>query len=71
MPIIKRLCFNSKQTAFERYDLHPTPIEHLEYLEKVLPEISISESTKDWVLSMDAELKLGDYVWNPKLPKIL
>lgn len=32
-------------------DFHPTPEEHLEYLEKVLPEFDISGTTKDWVYS--------------------
>ena len=31
-----------------RDDVHPTPLEHLEYLEKVLPEFSISDATRIW-----------------------
>jgi hypothetical protein len=30
-------------------DLHPTPLEHLEYLDMIVPEISISDSTREWV----------------------
>lgn len=29
-------------------DFHPTPIEHLEYIQKVLPEISLKPSTIEW-----------------------
>lgn len=31
-----------------RTDCHPTPSEHLEYLDKILPEIKISNSTRLW-----------------------
>jgi hypothetical protein len=30
-------------------DLHPTPLEHLEYLDRVVPEIAISDATRQWV----------------------
>jgi len=30
------------------YDLHPTPLEHLKYLDLVVPEISISQATRQW-----------------------
>jgi hypothetical protein len=30
-------------------DLHPTPLEHLEYLDKILPELPISKKTRKWV----------------------
>ena len=36
-----------------RKDLHPSPAEHLEYLDKVLPEIKISQYTRDWVSQAD------------------
>lgn len=53
----------------KRYDLHPTPSEHLEYLEKVLPEISISQSTKDWVAHVDAQARSSErcspWPWQP------
>jgi hypothetical protein len=32
-----------------RTDTHPIPLEHLEYLDKVLPEITISDTTRQWV----------------------
>ena len=34
---------------FVRTDAHATPLEHLEYLDKVLPEITISNDTREWV----------------------
>lgn len=30
-------------------DLHPTPLEHLEYITTVAPEIHISEETRNWI----------------------
>jgi hypothetical protein len=38
---------SSKKSA--RFDSHPTPAEHLEYLLKVCPEIELSKFTIDWV----------------------
>jgi len=39
-----------------RPDPHPTPMEHLEYLEKVLPNYNISIETRNWIKNY----KLGD-----------
>lgn len=36
-----------------REDPHPTPIEHLEYVNKVLPEFTISQQTRDWCIELD------------------
>jgi len=36
-----------------RIDTHPTPLEHLEYVEKVLPEFDVSSQTKNWVAEVD------------------
>ena len=49
-------------------DYHPIPSEHLQYLEKVLPEIEISKLTRDWVLTMDADVKLNRCKWRPETP---
>ena len=38
-----------KYKMWRRYDTHPTPIMHLEYLEKVLPEFIISKDNKKQV----------------------
>ena len=40
-------------------DTHPRPTEHLQYLDTILPEITISEETREWV-------KKYKY-WNSKL----
>jgi hypothetical protein len=45
----------SKPTA--RKDAHPTPLEHLEYVQTVLPEFNISESTQQWVKQIDDMLQ--------------
>jgi hypothetical protein len=42
--------FNWTKIKDPKSDLHPTPVEHLLYLDKVVPEISISEQTRHWVL---------------------
>lgn len=39
-----------------RPDPHPSPLEHLEYINKILPKYTISDSTRDWVYNY----KLGD-----------
>jgi hypothetical protein len=36
-----------KKTKYR--DPHPVPLEHLEYLERVAPELSITDRTKQWV----------------------
>jgi hypothetical protein len=35
-----------------RYDTHPTPAEHLEYITRVAPDIEISKDTQDWVATV-------------------
>ena len=42
-------------------DYHPTPVEHLEYLQKVAPEITISNDTIDWIndYKLDDDFKFG------------
>lgn len=37
----------------KRPDLHPLPSEHLEYIEKVLPELVVDQSIKNWVSLVD------------------
>jgi hypothetical protein len=37
-------------------DYHPTPMEHLEYIEKIMPDQTVSDSTVDWVKNY----KFGD-----------
>ena len=42
--------FNWKSKNRQKVDLHPLPMEHLEYLDIVVPEIQISQATRNWVL---------------------
>jgi hypothetical protein len=43
--------YNSRNIGSKRRtDPHPLPLEHLEYIEKVLPDITISDSTRQKVL---------------------
>lgn len=51
--ITKRLNLDKNRI---RTDTHPIPAEHLEYLEKVLPEFTISSDTKQWVTEVNAEV---------------
>lgn len=41
--------FNWCKNKHPNEDLHPTPLEHLDYLDKILPELPISNSTRKWV----------------------
>ena len=43
----------------KRNDFHPTPIEHLEYVKKVLPEFNVSEETNQWVKDMHDRAERG------------
>lgn len=60
-----------------RTDAHPIPAEHLEYLDKVLPEYIISNNTREWVAEVnDCVLKLDPKyannfrgTWRSKTPK--
>jgi len=52
-----------KQWAYSvvsKRDPHPTPAEHLEYLEKTFPDIEISEYTRDRVSNANKMLLAGD-----------
>ena len=55
---IPKIKFNPK---IIRQDGHPTPSEHLEYLEKVLPEITINDDTKKWIHNINELLKDPDF----------
>jgi hypothetical protein len=52
----------------KRQDGHPSPAEHLEYLDKVLPEIKINDETRSWVYDITEKLKDPDFdidtVWS-------
>ncbi len=45
-----------------RLDLHPTPAEHLMYIEKVIPEFSnISADTRAWVNNVETRVRSAEY----------
>lgn len=51
-----------------RHNYHPVPVEHLEYLNKTLPEFDISTDTKEWVLKLNQMVLNGEdltSVWQP------
>ena len=37
-----------------RHDYHPLPLEHIEYMEKVIPEYKISNATLTWAKQIDS-----------------
>lgn len=52
-----------------RKDPHPTPAEHLEYLDAVIPEEYVDPSTREWTAQMDSMLRnFEDYtsIWKPQ-----
>lgn len=49
-----------------RTDMHATPAEHLEYIDLVLPEFTISEETRKWVRQIDSRLRNNmPCMWHP------
>jgi len=60
-------CNPTEKSAFRfdptqvRQDSHPSPLEHLEYLDRVLPEITIDADTRQWVHDIDHRLHDPDF----------
>jgi hypothetical protein len=55
-----------------RTDDHPTPLEHLDYINKVMPEINILDHTLDWIKQADeAVLTNKEFLWDRHLPSRL
>lgn len=52
-PSVYEKVFNFKWRPLEQ-DMHPTPTEHLKYLDEVVPEIKISDRTRSWTKSFKA-----------------
>jgi hypothetical protein len=46
-----------------RRDFHPTPSEHLVYLSKVAPDLTIYESTKEWMNKWEDQVRNNTTVW--------
>ena len=43
------------------YDMHHTPIEHLNYVERVLPQYPVSADTRLQIEQEDAKIRNGTY----------
>ena len=56
----KRIGWKKLKHEYFRFDQHPTPAEHLEYLDKALPEIEISKNTRNWVNEIDEKVIFGE-----------
>lgn len=44
-------------SRFKKNDPHPHPIDYLDYIDIVLPELQVSQATRDWVIDVDTKLK--------------
>ena len=53
-----------------RNDIHPTPIEHLEYLNKALPEFLISKETIEWAQKKQIDAEKGIEYIHPKISRL-
>lgn len=51
-------------------DSHPRPLDHLEYLDKILPEFNISEKTREWVKECQTKVAKKEEEF-PELKKYL
>lgn len=50
----------------DRRDFHPTPCEHLEYLDKVCPDLVLDSAIVDWMVSCEEIAKQNNLTWtNP------
>ena len=46
-----------------RRDFHPTPMEHVEFLDHVMPGI-ITADTRAWMQAAESQARQGDLTWN-------
>lgn len=56
---IDKKILEEMNTFIKRPDPHPTPAEHLEYLDKVLPEYPIDSKIRNWVADVDFRIRNG------------
>lgn len=47
-----------------RRDFHPTPSEHLTYLDQVAPDLTISNNVKQWMHEWEGDVRTGNRIWN-------
>lgn len=45
-----------------RRDFHPTPLEHIEYLDAVMPG-HVTDDTREWIRGADCAARAGELVW--------
>lgn len=72
-PSIYKTIFNYKwDSRGKKNDPHPHPIDHLAYVEKILPEFNLRPETKQWVIDIDTKLKNNiDITWkNMKVKRL-
>ena len=54
-----------------RRDFHPTPLEHLEYLDNVYPGLINNKSTRDWMAECNQLASEKNLVWRePNRPNV-
>ena len=53
--------------GFKKRDPHPTPLEHLEYIDIVMPELDISPNTRDWLNKYNDSMELKKYFNQTKI----
>jgi hypothetical protein len=46
-----------------RRDFHPTPIEHLQYLDHVVPGLITQASTRQWMQDWDLQVRNNTATW--------
>ena len=71
-PSIYEKIFNNNWFQEDRKDIHPDSLEFLEYLDQVLPEISIQEQTRKWVHEIDTLVKRNESInkiWLRQFPE--
>jgi hypothetical protein len=53
-----------------RRDFHPTPLEHLAYLDRVAPDIMIHPETRTWMQQCDDRARQGSLQWTQANPEV-
>lgn len=48
-----------------RRDFHPTPLEHLEYLNRVSPDLQITPETQQWMADWQDTVATKQQIWHP------
>lgn len=46
-----------------RRDFHPTPLEHLEYIDTVLPEMPVNDRSRNWMADHQQHMEQGQFRW--------